>query len=383
MMRQLESARGPFLVMLALLFLVSPSYGQSDKWIDVWVGTAKQEGVFHCRLNLNTGKLSAPVPMKTLGGAGFLALAPDGKTLYATAKDQQESGIASYRIQSRGQSVALERTGWVSTGDGGAACVAVDRSGRVVSSAQYGGGSVTTYLANPKTGKILERVELIEQGPGSGVNAKRQRTAHPHWVGTSPDNKLLLVPDLGMDAVVVYQLDSSNGRLNSFSKIACPPGGGPRHMKFHPNGKYAYVLNELTLTISVFAFNPDTGAFDSIEEVKTLPDRLKDRHLNSAAEIRVHPSGKFVYSSNRGHDSITVFAVDQATGKLTFVEHEHVRGSWPRNFNLDPTGQWLIAAGQYSNTVAVFEIDQETGELVYSRTIVNIPDPICVEFGKR
>ena len=153
-------------------------------------------------------------------------------------------------------------------------------------------------------------------------------------------------------------------------------------MKFHPNGKFIYVLNELKLTLSVFEYDSEQGQMKSIQEIATLPDDLKDKHLNSAAEVRVHPTGKFLYASNRGHDSIAVFAIDQATGKLSLVEREAVRGSWPRNFNLDPSGKWLLAAGQKSNTLAVFEIDPESGELTFTRQIVNVPQPICVEFEK-
>ena len=143
------------------------------------------------------------------------------------------------------------------------------------------------------------------------------------------------------------------------------------------------MLNELALTISVFEYDVATGDFKDIQLVESLPEDLKDKHLNSAAEIRVHPSGRFVYSSNRGHDSISVFSVDQATGKLTFVEHEAIRGSWPRNFNIDPSGKWLIAAGQYSNTLSLFEIDQVSGELIFTRKVVNVPAPICVLFGAK
>ncbi|MCP4776358.1 MAG: lactonase family protein, partial [Planctomycetaceae bacterium] len=198
--------------------------------------------------------------------------------------------------------------------------------------------------------------------------------------GTSPDNQFLLVPDLGTDQVFQYQLNTETGDISLKSKIPVPPGSGPRHMKFHPSGEYAFVLNELTLTISVFRYDQTNGTFQEIQNIETLPLELKDRHLNSAAEIRVHPSGKFVYSSNRGHDSISVFKFSSDNNKLELVERESVRGAWPRNFNIDPSGKWLLAAGRHSNTLAVFEIDQDSGELTYARQIVNVPAPICVLF---
>ena len=366
--------------------------------VDVWIGTGGTEGIFHLTLDMKKGKLSKPEVAVKVAGSGFLDLHPNGKILYSTAKQNGESGVAAFKISTNAnltdlaqletptkrqkQSRWLKPLGFLPSGDGGATCVSVDETGKTLMSAQYGGGSVSSYTINPD-GSLGQRVEVIEHGPGSGVNKKRQSKSHPHWVGTSPGNRFLMVPDLGLDQVVVYELDSETAKLKPHSKVAVPPGSGPRHMKFHTSGKFAFVLNELTLTISVFKFDAMTGAFERIQLIETLPPELKDKHLNSAAEIRVHPSGQFVYSSNRGHDSITVFAVDQETGKLTFVERESIRGSWPRNFNIDPTGKWLIAAGQRSNTLSVFEIEQETGELVFTRNVVNVPEPICVLFGRQ
>jgi 6-phosphogluconolactonase len=246
-------------------------------------------------------------------------------------------------------------------------------------SAQYGGGSTTTYTIMPN-GSLGQRVEVVEHGEGSGVDANRQATSHPHWVGTSPDNRFLMVPDLGMDRVVVYELDAETGKLTSHSKVAVPPGSGPRHMKFHPLGRFVYVLNELTLTVSVFEYDASAAVFKNIQLIESLPEELKNKNPNSAAEIRVHPTGKFIYTSNRGHDSISVFSVDQQTGKLEFVEREPIRGSWPRNFNIDPTGNWLVAAGARSNTLSLFEINTDTGRLGFTQNIVNVPSPICVLF---
>lgn len=278
-------------------------------------------------------------------------------------------------------SFGLEKLNFVETGDGGAACVGVDKTGKVAMSAQYGGGSTSTYQLNPN-GSIKNLVAAIEHGVGSGVAGRRQTASHPHWVGTSPDNRFLMVPDLGKDAVVVYTLDLDSGKAVKHSEIPSPPGAGPRHMKFHTTGKYAYVLNELSLSVSVYGYDAKDAKFNKLQEIEALPDGLKDEQLQSAAEIRVHPTGKFVYTSNRGHDSITVFAVDQESGKLNFVQREPIRGAWPRNFNIDPTGKWLLAAGRHTNTLTLFSIDQESGKLSYRRKSVNVPAPICVLFGE-
>ena len=278
-------------------------------------------------------------------------------------------------------SLGLTQLSFVESGDGGAAHVAVDKSGKVAMSAQYGGGSISTYTLN-SDGSIKQLVGAVEHGAGSGVKGRRQAQSHPHWVGTSPDNRFLMVPDLGKDAVVVYKLDSETGKAQKHSEIPSPPGAGPRHMKFHNSGKYAYVLNELTLSVSVFEYDATDAKFKKLQEIESLPKDLKDEKLHSAAEIRIHPTGKFVYTSNRGHDSITVFAVDQKSGKLSFVQRESIRGAWPRNFNIDPSGKWLLAAGRHTNTLTLFSIDQETGKLAYARKSVNVPAPICVVFGK-
>ncbi|MFT5303043.1 MAG: 6-phosphogluconolactonase [Mariniblastus sp.] len=356
---------------------------QADE-VDVWIGSS-QAGIYHFTLDTKTGKLSSPTIVSDSTGAGFLALHPNGNVLYAT--DRVAGGsVAAFAIGDSDQGnpagrKTLRLLSKLPTGDGGAACVAIDPTGRVLTSAHYGGGSVSSYLVNPD-GDLNQRVEVIEHGVGAGVVGKRQDNAHPHWVGTSPDNRFLMVPDLGLDRVVVYALDHASAELKLHAKIEVPPGSGPRHMKFHPNGKYAYVLNELSLTVSVFEYGAEDASFKNIQLIETLSPEDKDRFLNSAAEIRVHPSGKFVYSSNRGHDSISVFSVDPSTGKLRFVEHEAIRGACPRNFNLDPSGKWLIAAGQHSNTLALFEIDQTTGKLTFARKSLNVQAPICVLFGK-
>lgn len=364
------------LVVFCFFSLTSPLWGQN---IDVWVGTAKT-GIYHATLDIETGKLSAPTLASETSGAGFLAMHPNGQVLYST-NGENEGSVTSFSITNNPSSkkTKLKKLQSIPTGDGGAACVAIDKQGKVLMSAQYGGGSTSTYRLNPD-GNLLSRVANIEHGKGSGVNAKRQATAHPHWVGTSPDNQFLLVPDLGTDQVFQYQLNADTGGIVLKSKIPLPPGSGPRHMKFHPSGKYAFVLNELTLTINVFHYDQSSGKFHGVQNIETLPLELKDRHLNSAAEIRVHPTGKFVYSSNRGHDSISVFRFHPQKNRLEFVERESVRGAWPRNFNIDPSGKWLLAAGQHSNTLAAFEINQATGELTYARQIVNLPAPICVLF---
>lgn len=351
--------------------------------LDVWVGTTTpkgglSKGIYHARFNPDSGKLTQPELAAEVDGPGFLALHPDGKVLYSTGTMDGEPSLVAYRID--GQALSLMNSQPI--GDGGAAHLDTDRTGKVLMSAQYGGGSTAIYPVNDD-GSIGPQSKLIKHEGGSGVVTGRQDAPHAHWVGTSPDNRFVFVPDLGMDRVVIYRLDVEKADLAPHGFGQCPAGGGPRHMKFHPGGKFIYVLNELEVSVTVFAYDAERGAMTPIQTIPTVSEEAKAKEISvSASEIRVHPSGKFVYAANRGHDTVTAFRIDQATGKLALIECEPIRGGWPRNFGLDPSGRWLLAAGQDSNTIAVFAIDAETGELTYTRTMVMVPTPICVLFGK-
>lgn len=353
--------------------------------IDVWFGTSTpgngpSQGIYHGAFHIETGKLTNVELAAEIGSPGFLAKHPSGKMLYAAATDDGVPSIVAYRMKGDDGNATLVKDSSVPVGDGGAAHVSVSRDGKCVLSAQYGGGSTACYSLDD-SGSLVARVDLQKHPAGSGVIAGRQEKAHAHWTGTSPDDRFAFVPDLGMDKVVIYRIDSGNARLHPHGHGVCPPGGGPRHMKFHPHGKTAYVLNELALSVTVFDYDTDAGAMQAIQTIETLPESVKEKEVfNSASEIRVHPSGHFVYTANRGHDTITVFKVDESTGKLSLVEVEPIRGAWPRNFNLDPSGQWLLAAGKNTNSVSIFKINQDTGELQFTRDAVYVPQSICVLF---
>lgn len=232
-----------------------------------------------------------------------------------------------------------------------------------------------------KDGSLGERTQLIKHQGGSKVVAGRQDKPHAHWVGFSPDHRFAFVPDLGMDQVVIYEVDVAASKLSPHGSAHTVAGGGPRHMKFHTSGKWVYVLNELDLSITVFDYDASAGTMTARQTILTVPkDELVKEKFKSASEIRVHPSGQYVYSANRGHDTITAFRVNQDTGELVVIERENVRGATPRNFNIDPSGHWLLAAGQDSHTLACFEIDQRSGELAYNRSNVHAPSAICVLF---
>ena len=352
--------------------------------VDVWIGTGRSQhskGIYHCKLNMQRGTLSEPVLAAEVSGPGFLAMHPNGKTLYAVGTLDNKPSVIAYRIEAKKGASTLSLLNALEIGDGGAAHVAVDATGRMVITAQYGGGSVAAFSLQ-EDGSLRERTTLIKHEGGSGVVASRQAKPHAHWTGFSPDNRFAFVPDLGMDKVMIYQVDVDKGTLAPHGAGDVPPGGGPRHMKFHTNGRWIYVLNELDLSVTVFDYDAKAGTMTAKQTIETVPkSELAKEKFKSASEIRVHPSGQFAYSANRGHDTITAFRVDPKTGELSVIEREHVRGATPRNFNLDPSGTWLLAAGQDSHTLAVFEVDQKTGELVYNRSNVMAPSAICVLFA--
>lgn len=369
---------GTMPLLLAGLF-ASMSFAEE---IDVWLGTSSarpSKGVYHCTLDTTTGKLSPSELVAEIDGPGFLAMHPNKSVLYAVGALNGKDVVAAYRIKGQGSNARLELINSLPTGDGRAAHVSVDPTGKTVLTAQYGGGSVSAFrLGND--GALLKQTSLVEHEGGSGVVANRQNAPHAHWSGFSPDNQFAFVPDLGLDQVVIYKHEPGNSTITPHGKADVPPGGGPRHMKFHPNGKWIYVLNELSLSVSVFDYDAEVGKMNRKQTIATVDqEELEQEKFKSCSEIRVHPNGKFVYAANRGYDTITVFKVLD-DGQLEFVQNEHVRGATPRNFNLDPSNRWLLAGGQDSHTLACFEIDAGTGRITYNRSIISTPAPICVLF---
>lgn len=339
-------------------------------------GGRNADGIYHATFNPENGKLTESQLAAEIGSPGFLALHPDGDKLYAVATQDKEAGAAGYRIAKDG---SLEMINFMPTGDGGGAHIAVHPSGKFLLTAQYGGGSVALFPLDAD-GKLGEATVTEHEG-GSGVVEKRQESPHPHWCGFSPDGNYALVPDLGMDGIVIYKVDADTPAITKHAFAESIAGGGPRHMRFSPDGKFIYLLNELSLSVTTYAWDEEKGRASQLFVTPALSEEVKaGENFNSAAEILVHPSGKFVYSSNRGHDTVTAYAAKDS-GDLEVIQVQPVRGAFPRNINLDPSGKWLLAAGADSNTIAVHAVDQETGKLTYQRgNIINVPSPICILF---
>ena len=336
------------------------------------------KGIYRATFDTQTGKLGTAQLADEIGAPGFLTLHPDGTKLYAVANFQGGPGAVGYRLAKDG---TLQRINTSPTGDGGAAHIAVHPSGRFLLTAQYGGGSVALFPLDAE-GR-LGAAKLTEHERGSGVVTKRQDTAHPHWCGFSPDGKFALVPDLGMDGIVIYRVNADAPSIERHGFAASVRGGGPRHMRFSPDGKFIYLLNELSSSVTTFAWDAAQGSARQLATVPALTDAQQAREsFNAAAEILVHPSGRFVYSSNRGHDSVTVFSADPGTAALKVIQLQPVRGAFPRNIAFAPGAEWLLAAGADSNTVSVHRLNPQTGELTYQRGgVINVPGPICILFA--
>ncbi len=373
---------------LILFLLIQPQMACAQS-VDVWFGTKSSGndgmkiGVYHSKLGLEKGSLAVPKLAIALDSPGFLAANPNPAlkqtVLYATTKIDDQHVIASLKVAA---DKSLELMNSTPTGEKakGACHVAVDATGKIAVSSQYGSGTISVYsLADD--GSIANRTHVIRHTGGSRVVGNRQNSPHAHYCGFDDGNKFAFVCDLGLDRVMIYRIDHDKRELVEHGEAVCEPGGGPRHMKFHPDGKYAFVLNELAMSVSVFDYDAAAGTMKLKQTVKTIPDSSRDHEVfNSASEILVHPTGRFVYSGNRGNDTVSVFQFDEAAGELERIQIEPVRGSWPRNINLSPDGGWLIAAGCDSNSAAPFKVDPETGRLTYVRGSKFVPHPICVLF---
>lgn len=372
-------------VLPLLLAAALPASASAREFL-VYFGTytgAKSKGVYLSRFDAETGKLSEPQLAAELRNPSFLAVHPKGRFLYAVGElndfqGKRAGAISAFALEARtGRLTLLNQQ---LSGGQGPCHLALDSKGRCVLVANYGSGSVAAFSVQ-KDGGLAEAAATI-QHTGSSVNPQRQTSPHAHHILVDRDDRHALVCDLGLDKVLVYRLNAKRAALvaNDPPSAAVSPGAGPRHLTFSPNGKYAYVINELNSTITVFAYDGRRGVLTQKQTISTLPENLSGN--NSCAEIEIHPSGDFLFGSNRGHDSIAVFAVDKASGKLTLIAHESTQGRTPRHFAIDPTGRWLLAENQGTDSVVVFEIDRKAGRLQATGQVVTVGSPVCAVFVK-
>lgn len=369
--------------MLVMVFCVL-TVTAAEQW--VYFGTytsGKSKGIYVSRFDPVTGKLTEPELAAETKNPSFLALHPTGKFLYAVgevndALGQRAGAVNAYSLDARtGKLTPLNQQ---TSGGTGPCHVAVDATGKCVLVANYGSGSIAV-LPIKAEGSLGFAATTI-QHTGSSVNPRRQAGPHAHFITPAPGNRFALTCDLGLDKVLVYQLDAAAAKLttNQPPHAVVPHGAGPRHLTFHPNGKFAYVINEMTLTVTTFSYDAKAGTLFEEQNVSTVPADYAITEKDSGAEIAVHPNGKFVYGSNRGPDNIAVFTVDTKTGKLTLVQNQSTQGKTPRHFAIDPSGKWLLAENQNSDSVVVFAIDAATGRLNPTGQSVTVGSPVCAVF---
>lgn len=376
--------RGLLAAWLTLLMVVPVKSAEPTHWLFVGTYTgAKSKGIYKVGYDAATGKLDQPVLAAEVRSPSFLAIDPERSRLFSVGEisdfgSRRSGAVSSFTLDKTSGNLTPLST--VSSVGSGPCHINVDKTGKFVAVANYGGGS-TTILPIGEDGKLGES-SCFQQHKGSSVNKSRQEGPHAHSVNFSPDNRFLCVADLGLDKLLIYKFDAKKGQIvpNDPGEHDTKAGAGPRHFAFHPNGKFAYLLNEIDMTLEALSFNAEKGSFQPINLVSTKPDGPQKGE--STAEVVVHPSGKWVYSSNRGHHSISVYSIDQGTGAPTRIQVAQGNIKTPRNFVVSPDGRFLLVANQDSDSIVVFSVDQTSGKLTPTGEPVTVGSPVCLRFVK-
>ena len=369
-------------IALAMSFAVSSAlmmHGGTvhDVYFATCTGNANSEGIYHSTLDLGAGSLSEPELVAKTPAPSFLAMHPNGKSLYAVS-EAADGTVRAFAIDTTTKKLTLlnERP----SGGSGPCHVGVDGEGQCLAVANYGGGSMEVLPIN--NDGSLGVVSAVVRHKGSSVNPQRQGEPHAHGVNFSPDGRFVFVTDLGLDKIMIYQLVRKDGAFlpMAYGYVKLKPGSGPRHFVFHPSGEFAYVINELDGTVAAYVYDALTGAMTSIQRISTLPGDFKG--TSWGAEVRTHPNGKFLYASNRGHDSIAIYRIAAGTGVLALAGFQNSGGACPRDFDLDPSGRFCVVANQNSDNVCVFRVDANSGALELVGKPITLGRPVCVCFPR-
>ena len=349
----------------------------------VYVGTytrSGSKGVYLCFFDPGSGKLSKAQLACEATDPSFIAVHPNSRFLYAVsampAGEDAYGCVSAFAVcANTGRLTALNH---VSSGGANPCHVSVDKTGKCALVANYGSGSVGAFGILPD-GRLTQATDVI-QHRGASLDAARQEGPHAHSVTVDAANRFAFAADLGLDKILIYRLNASKATLepNEPSSVSVEGGSGPRHFAFHPCGHYAYVINEMANTITVFGYDFEKGALSEIQTVATVPTGFREQTYT--AEIQVDQAGRFLYASNRGHESIAVFAIDLNTGTLSLVDIRCCGGKWPRHFHIDPTGKWLLVANERSDSITVFARDPSSGKLTATGEAVSICAPVCIKF---
>ncbi len=378
--------KGLLLASLAAALCAAPALrtAETDSYL-MYVGTytgGASKGIYAYRFRPSTGIIDDLGLAAEAANPSFLAVNTGRQCLYAVNEvsnfDGNSGSVSAFSIDLKTGRLKFLRK--VSSKGSDPCHLAIDKYGKWLIASNYGSGNVSVFQIREDGG--LGNASAVVQHSGSGKDPRRQAGPHAHSATFSPDNRFVLVSDLGMDKVMIYRFNGVNGTLTAndpaFAKLT--PGAGPRHLSFHPNGRYVYVINELVSTLTAFAYDEDHGSLRELETISTLPMGFTGN--NTTAEVEAHPDGDFVYGSNQGHDSIAVFAIKGEKGILEPVEYVSTQGKTPRQFAIDPTGDYLFAANQDSGEIVVFHIDRTTGTLSPTGKTLKVPNPVCIVFVK-
>lgn len=367
--------------MASQMFVYVGTYTEPIRFGTGRILQGKGEGIYVYRLDQSSGAMELVSTATGITNPSYLAFHPSQHFLYAvnelkTYEDRPTGTISAFAVdQKTGKLEFLNKR----LTHGTDPChVLVDKNGKYVLAANFMSGSVC-ILPVLADGSLREASDFI-QHQGSSIDPVRQIGPHAHSVTLDKANRFAFVPDLGLDKVMLYKFDPERGRLeqNEVPWIKMKPGAGPRHMAFHPCGRFAYLVNELNSTVAALSYDGGRGTFTELQIVPTLPEAFRGE--STCGDVQVSPSGGFAYASNRGHDSIVIYKIDQHAGRLTYVGHEPTQGKTPRHFGIDPTGTYLLAANQDTDSIVAFRIDPHTGQLQPTGHVTQVPTPVCIKF---
>jgi 6-phosphogluconolactonase len=364
----------------ALVFTLAAPKPSPDShylaFVGTYTGKTGSKGIYAFDFDSASGKLTAKGLAAESIAPSFIVIHANGKFAYAANEASKQSTLTAFAIDAK--SAKLTKLNQLPAIGEDPCHLSFDKSGKYLFAANYSSGNVVVFPLLPD-GR-LGQYTALGQHHVSGANKERQEAPHAHWVEPSPDNRFVFVSDLGLDEIVSYRFDSAKGTLirndPPFAKLA--PAAGPRHAAFSPDGEFMYVVSELNSTVTAFSYDAAKGALKELQVVSTVPSDFHGR--NDTAEITVHPNGKWLFTSNRGRDTLAVFTIDPASGTLHSAGEFPTGGKEPRHFAIDPTGHFLLAENQNSNSIAVFRINPGTGALTQSGEAVSVPAPVCLAF---
>ena len=363
---------------------VIPSHDRNDTILFVGTYTepegSQSEGIYVYRMDRSSGQLTFDSVIKGIINPSFLEIHPQQNFLYAVSEvdrfdGQPGGGVSAFNINSAsGESVLLN----AQSSHGEYPCyVSIERTSRFALVANYSSGSIA-MLPIRRDGRLAAATDAIQHS-GSSIHPDRQAGPHAHCILPDPTNRFVIAVDLGLDKLLIYRMDLEQGKLHFHAEVKVHPGAGPRHLTFHPNGQYAYLINELDCTVTAYSYHSEAGMFEELQIVSGLPKDFNGENL--CADIHLSPNGKYLYASNRGHDSIVCFLINEDSGRLTYVSHVSTEGREPRNFAIDPGGNFLLVANQKTDTIVTFKIDSETGQLSSSGYQEELSMPVCIKFA--